>query len=229
MCGRFQFVPKGASVFVDFGIEEAEVMDELLEERYNVAPTTDVAVVFEEEGVRRLEAMRWGLIPPWATDGRAAAGFINARVETAAEKPTFRDAWKRYRCLVPVTGYYEWPKKGDPPTLVRRTDEKAIGLAGLWTPAMEGRKASCSLLTMESGGTLADLHHRMPVFLRRQDQGDWLVDGALPFEIGSTPVLPFPVEQMVVSKRLNKVGQEGPDLLEPDPEPPKAPEQKGLF
>lgn len=214
---------------VGLDIEELEVMEELLQERYNVAPSTGIAVVTEEGDERVLSRMRWGLIPPWATEGRAAAGFINARVETASEKPTFRAPWKKHRCLVPATGYYEWPKKGGPPTLVRRPDDQPLVFAGLWTPAFEGRDPSCTFLTMESGGSLASLHHRMPVMLRREDQASWLADAALPFAIGSKPVLPFPVEQLVVSKRLNKVKNEGPDLMIPDPEPPRAPGQPGLF
>lgn len=234
MCGRFQFVPKGLSIFSEWGItdpEELGVRDDLLAERYNIAPSQEVAVVLEDEveGVRRLEGMRWGLVPPWATDGRAASGFINARVETAAEKPTFRGPWKKHRCLVPATGYYEWPNKGGPPTLVSRADGGPLTFAGLWEPGGEGKPASCALLTMESAGELADLHHRMPVMLRASQQAAWLADAGLPFSIGETLPAPYGMEQQVVSKRLNKVREQGVELMTPDPEPPRPPQQKGLF
>lgn len=237
MCGRFQFVPKSSSVFLEWGLEDSEelqVMEELLAERYNIAPTQEVAVVrlrsnSDPEDGRMLEGMRWGLVPPWATEGRSAAGFINARVETAAEKPTFRDPWKDHRCLIPATGYYEWAKKGGPPTLVQRESGRPMTFAGLWTPSREGHASSCTILTMAAGEGLSQLHHRMPVLLRREEQGEWLAAGGLPFEIGNAPVVPFPVSTVVVSKRLNKVQEQGASLMEPDPEPPSPPEQLDLF
>lgn len=237
MCGRFQFVPKSVSVFgedweID-GLEDQEgheAPDDLLLPRFNIAPSQQVPVVLPTDGKRCLRGMRWGLVPGWAREGKAASGFINARVETAREKPSFRDAWRHRRCLVLSTGYYEWAAKGGPPTLLTSAEGIPFAFAGLWEAGQEASGkggASCTILTTQAAPEIEDLHPRMPVMLRREQVDAWLHEGIPGFGLEETPRLSFPLATRLVSRRLNKVGKDGPEVLEMDPQ--DAPPPPGLF
>ena len=149
---------------------------------YNVAPTKPVPVLWQrsrDEGERRLSVARWGLIPSWAKDPGVGVRAFNARIETAAEKPTFRGAFAKRRCVLPADGYYEWRKDGasKQPMYIRAHDGRQLTFAGLyerWTDA-EGRELwSVSILTGPALGPLAEIHDRMPLTVSRELLEPWL-------------------------------------------------------
>jgi putative SOS response-associated peptidase YedK len=148
--------------------------------RYNLTPGQAVAVVREHEGVRRLEFVRWGLIPFWAKDAAIGHKLVNARLEGIAAKPSYREAFARRRCLIPASGFYEWAEaRGGKrqPYFVRASHAPLLALAGLWerwrTPAGETQE-TCVVVTTEANATLVPIHHRMPVLVDPKDQPLWL-------------------------------------------------------
>jgi putative SOS response-associated peptidase YedK len=171
--------------FVDlFGFvrdADPEQSSEADEPRYNIAPTQQVAAVLND-GSGRVTRLRWGLIPSWAKDVSIGAKMINARSETAFEKPSFRNALRRRRCVVPVDGYYEWhrPTDGRPamPYYIRFADDEPHAIAGLWErwndPNSGQEIASVAVLTTRANASLAEIHDRMPVFLSGADVARWL-------------------------------------------------------
>jgi putative SOS response-associated peptidase YedK len=185
MCGRFLLEPRTPqSVRQYFELAPGQAGE--LEPRWNLAPTQESAVLrARPEGGREFARLRWGLIPAWAKDGSGAARLINARSETAAEKPSFRAAWKARRCVVPATGWYEWRLAGGrkQPWLLRLAGEEFTSFAGLWerwappgAPAVE----SFTILTAPAIPELAQLHDRMPAVLPRAAIAAWLAPGAAP-------------------------------------------------
>lgn len=181
MCGRI--VNRMQPGYLREKFDEAKAA-EILEEpgllpRFNLAPTEFLpGIRLDEQGDETWEVFRWGLIPRWAKPDRIPDKTFNARSETVAEKPTFRDAWKKRRCILPVSGYYEWT--GEPgnkqPFYFHRADNTPLILAGLWETWKHGDNVvdSCTVITKASAGNLTDYHHRMPVFLDREDVGTWL-------------------------------------------------------
>lgn len=179
MCGRFVVARATAELAVDLDV--TEVTAEPLESSYNVAPTDRIPVVVAPKEVRRLELARWGLIPSWAKDISVGVRAINARSETAASKPTFREAVKKRRAVIPVDGYYEWRKQPDgtkQPYFIYPEDRSLLLFAGLyewWRAADNEWLLSATILTRESEGEqLHALHDRMPVFIDRADVSEWL-------------------------------------------------------
>ena len=147
--------------------------------RFNLAPTAFLpGIRMTEDGAQEWAIFRWGLIPRWAKPDRIPDRTFNARSETAAEKPTFREAWKKRRCFVPVSGYYEWtgPKGAKQPFYFHLDNDEPLLLAGLWETWRSGDDIvdSCTVITRESIGKLAEYHHRMPVFLERSDTVSWM-------------------------------------------------------
>ncbi len=168
MCGRFSLATPAEQVAEHFGLTEVPA----LSPRYNIAPSQSVAVVRRPDPgeVPILEFRRWGLIPSWAKDPGIGSRMINARVETAAEKPAFRAAFRRRRCLVPADGFYEWkphPKRRRPHH-VRLATGEPLGLAGLfesWESPEGESVGSCTLLTTAANPVLSALHDRMPIIV----------------------------------------------------------------
>ena len=173
MCGRFalQSIPK--QVLDEFIIIPPPVLP-----RYNIAPTQKAPVVLVgHDGQPVMDELRWGLIPSWAKDVSAGVRAINARAETIAEKPTFRDAFRKRRCLVPASGFYEWRRDGKTKTPYYFTSRKdPIVFAGLWEQWTDGAETihSFTIITTEANGLMAPIHDRMPVILQRGDWWTWL-------------------------------------------------------
>ena len=145
MCGRYTLHTEKELLARRFELEAEELAE--LKQRYNVAPTDPVPVVHLREGVRRADFMRWGLIPHWAKPGEKRAPLINARAETAATTPAFRDAFKRHRCLVLADGFYEWQKPNGParrrmPHWISLASGEPFAMAGLWAYKKRGRRAA---------------------------------------------------------------------------------------
>ena len=176
MCGRFTLTSTPERLALRFGLDEVPE----LAPRYNIAPSQDVLTVRAEAGgARVLESRRWGLIPHWAKDPKIGNRMINARSETAVERPAFRDAFRLRRCLVPADGFYEWAGGSAPrqPYRIGLSDGSPFAIAGLWEqwsrsegPAIE----SCTLLTTRANERIAPLHDRMPVILEPDDYARWL-------------------------------------------------------
>jgi len=204
--------------------------------RYNVAPTQLVPVIIDD-GRRRLRRLRWGLVPPWAKDVSIGPRLINARVETAADKPAFRNALRRRRCLVPADGFFEWVgERGDKqPWHIRRKDGRPFAFAGIWEtwrPKDGEPLRTFSLLTGEPNELVARIHDRMPCILARPDWDAWL-DPALPVP-EAVPGLtkPYPAERLEaypVSRWMGSPKNEGPRCVERADGGPATDGQADLF
>lgn len=222
MCGRFLLVSPGRDLAERFGL--AEEPD--LKPRYNIAPTQLVAVIRAEPDtlVRRLDMLRWGLIPFWAKSASIGSRMINARSETVAEKPAFRSALKRRRCIIPADGFYEWSgKKGKKlPHLITMADRSPFGFAGLWETWKDpddNRIESCTILTTEANEFLRPLHDRMPVILAPEAYGPWLDPGLEERPTLSSMLRQYQSDAMAfraVSSKVNKSNYDAPDCMEPD-------------
>ena len=186
--------------------------------RYNIAPTQPVPVVRQhpKEPKRVFSLMRWGLIPSWATDTKASASMINARSETAATKPAFRDPMKFRRCLVPADGFYEWRKSGKTrqPFCFAMNDAELFAFAAVWDgwrgPTGSWIK-SCAILTTTPNAVTSPVHDRMPVILRKEDYDLWLDPGMTNVEAVSDLLKPFDARLMrshPVSERVNQVAND---------------------
>jgi putative SOS response-associated peptidase YedK len=224
MCGRYAFFSPHEAVARLFGVVNAAP----IEPRYNIAPTQFVPVVrCDDAGVRRLAMLYWGLIPFWAKEKSIGARMINARSETVAEKPAFRAAYRKRRCLILADGYYEWRALagGKQPYLLRATDHETFAMAGIWESWLEKEGGdtleSCSILTTAATGAAATVHDRMPVILERETYASWLDTKAPMATIDSLAGATVAVDLEVrpVSKRVNNARNEGPELLDPVPEP----------
>ena len=164
MCGRFVITSPPAALRQIFGYLEQPNFPP----RHNIAPTQPVPVVIVENGVRHFRLMRWGLLPAWVKDPRKFSLLINARSETVAEKPAFKNAIRRRRCLIPADGYYEWQGSAKPkrPYFIHRRDGQPIGLAGLaetWVGPNGEELDTVAIVTAAASADLSVLHHRVPV------------------------------------------------------------------
>lgn len=240
MCGRFLLTAPLEAVQRLFGFLEQPN----LEPRYNIAPSQAVAAMLRDDAAQRHFAwMRWGLVPSWSKEGHRATPLINARAETVAEKPSFRDAFARRRCVVFADGFYEWRQGGNrQPYCVRLTDASPFALAAIWEPvagssegAGEGEPAGepargCALITTEANAKMAEVHHRMPVILTPEEVGPWLDPAASRDDLQAL-LKPLPDEAVTltpVSKRVNSVREDDADLLREE-ELPASPSQLDLF
>jgi putative SOS response-associated peptidase YedK len=227
MCGRFA-QPRSAEELAR--IFHARPATELAGERFNVAPTDEVAAVVEHHGERVVDAFRWGLVPFYAKSARDGARLINARAETVERSPAFRTAFARHRCIIPADAFYEWRRERNPatgrvtrsePFAVRRNDGEPLALAGLWSswrdPDSAARLYTCTILTTDPNELVARIHDRMPVVLDPADWDAWLAE-ATPADqlrelLGPAPA--EPLDAYAVSPAVNNVRNEGPELLTP--------------
>lgn len=209
MCGRFALFALSQSLAEEFGVSALPSGPP----RYNIAPSQSVPAVRAGAAGSGPEIafLRWGLIPSWAKDPVVGNRLINARSETAREKPSFRNAFKRRRCLIPASGFYEWQRKerGKQPYFVRMRDGRLFALAGLWDRWQGGETGAVetfTILTTEANDVLAPIHDRMPVIVPATEYARWL-DPALRETDSLMPLLaPFPPGEMVaypVSPRVN--------------------------
>jgi len=209
MCGRFTLFEADKILSKEFGVSGIPP----LSPRYNIAPSQPVAVVRATPAGsgREIALLRWGLIPSWSKDPSIGNRLINARAETAREKPSFRNAFRRHRCLIPTSGFYEWQRqeRGKQPYFVRMRDGRLFAFAGLWDrweSPDEGVIETCAILTTAANTVLAPIHDRMPVILPQTGYARWL-DPALKDVDSLSPLLvPFRPEDMLaipVSPRVN--------------------------
>jgi putative SOS response-associated peptidase YedK len=224
MCGRFALTQTDEEKLVETFSLGGALPD--LSPRYNIAPTQPVATVMydAERGENRLVLMRWGLIPSWAKDPRIGSKMINARGETVHEKPSFRAALRKRRCLVIADGFYEWQAQPDgpkQPMFITLPDRQLFGIAGLyefWTEPESGDTlTTCTIITTTPNELLAQVHTRMPVILPRASYVAWLnPDYTDPVQV--MPLIqPYPAGQMAyypVSRRVNHTANDDPALIE---------------
>jgi putative SOS response-associated peptidase YedK len=198
MCGRFTVRSNLKKVAEEFDLSDVPVH----EPRYNIAPTQDVAVVrFDRHtGTRRLDLLRWGLVPFWADDPKIGNRLINARSESAADKPAFKHSMRAKRCLVVADGFYEWRKRNGAkqPYLIRLKDDRPFGFAGLWDRWDKNGDPieSCTILTTDANDLLAPLHDRMPVIIPRSAYGLWLDPAVTDPDMLRPLLVPFPSGEM---------------------------------
>jgi putative SOS response-associated peptidase YedK len=218
MCGRYTLRTPVDSLVETFEIEE---YPSSVTPNYNIAPTQEVAAVVEENEKRKLEMLRWGLIPSWAKDPAIGNKMINARAETVAEKPSFRSAFKNRRCLIIADGFYEWQKtnNGKQPYHIKMEDGSPFAFAGLWETWKDDEEIrSCTIITTGANNLMEEIHHRMPVILHPEDYALWLDPDFDEKEPLTTLLKPFPADAMEaypVSRRVNKPSNNEPSVLEP--------------
>ncbi|MCP3904299.1 MAG: SOS response-associated peptidase [Planctomycetes bacterium] len=219
MCGRYALMSSVELLVELFGLTDAPT----LVPRYNIAPTQLAPVIRLVGGDRRnLDMLKWGLIPSWATEPGIGGRLINARSETAATKPSFRDAMRHRRCLVPADGFYEWKKTetGKQPYWIHARDGRPQVMAGLWEKWW-GRDSeaieSFTILTTESNDLLRPLHDRMPVFLSDDDLDHWLDPAAEPASLAAMLEPPDAalLEVTAVSRHVNNAKHDDPACVEP--------------
>ena len=219
MCGRYTITVTVEELMARFMAEDATVPCH--RPRYNVAPMQMVPAVIHDGTRNRLGMLKWGLVPPWAEDERIGARMINARAETLEERPAFRQAFRRKRCILPADGFYEWKRDGKrkrPLRIVLR-DGGVFGMAGLyetWT-GPDGRKVhTCAVVTTAPNRLMADIHDRMPVILRREDEALWLDRNVQDLERLRPLLQPYPAEEMEayeVDPRVGNVAFDDPGLI----------------
>jgi putative SOS response-associated peptidase YedK len=221
MCGRFTLtkpIPVLAELFL---FPEAAPEQPA---RYNIAPTQAVAAVraTASAAARELAFFRWGLVPGWADDTAIGNRLINARSETAAEKPAFRSAFRNRRCLIPADGFYEWQKLGGrkQPYYIRLRDGQPFAFAGLWEHWEKDGRAidSCTILTTAANDLIRPLHERMPVILGPEEYARWLDPTVQQAELLQPLLDSFPSEAMVaypVNAVVNNPRNETPKCMEP--------------
>lgn len=221
MCGRFAFYSPHEAIARLFGVDAAPAV----EPRWNIAPTRFVAAVrAEAEGRRTLSMLYWGLVPSWAKERSIGQRMNNARGETLAEKPSFRNAWRRRRCLVLADGWYEWQRVGTAkqPYFFHFADGAPFGMAGLWEswrdPESGEMLESCCIVTTAARGVAAPVHDRMPVIVPRERHAAWL-DPRLNDTAGFDDLIADGdrpgIVATAVDRRVNDARNEGPDLVRP--------------
>lgn len=228
MCGRYSLSTPGELVAEVFEVEESLA----LEPRYNIAPTQTAPIVRESrsEDRRVLRSARWGLVPYWAKDPSIGARAINARSETLARMPSFREPFRRRRCLVPADGFFEWQKRGSgkQPYHLTLADGTLFAFAGLydrWRRAEDEWLESFTIVTAEPNGLVEPIHDRMPVILPRESYSLWLDPGIQATEALESLLSPYPAERMLATPVGSLVNSPRNDssacieAVELDPEP----------
>jgi putative SOS response-associated peptidase YedK len=219
MCGRYVIMSPPEALRLLFGYSEQPNFPP----RYNIAPTQPIPVVCLENGGRRFRLMRWGLLPAWVKDPRSFTLLINARAETALEKPAFKNAMKRRRCLVPADGYYEWQSSGKTkqPYFIYSRDCQPIGFAGLtetWIGPNGEELDTVALVTAAASADLAVLHSRMPVTIAPRDFDRWLDGNAVDAEEAAGLLItpePGAFVWHPVSTRVNRAAEDDAQLILP--------------
>ncbi len=218
MCGRYTLRTPIDVLAEGFEIEE---YPSTITPSYNIAPTQEVAAVVEEDEKRKLEMLRWGLIPSWAKDPSIGNKMINARAETVSEKPSFRKAFKVRRCLILADGFYEWQKtdNGKQPYYIKMQDDSPFAFAGLWEIWQNGEEIrSATIITTEANDLMNEIHHRMPVILPPEDYAMWLDPDFDEKEPLTSLLKPYPADAMEaypVSRRVNKPSNNEPGVVQP--------------
>lgn len=209
MCGRFSLATTPEELALHFNLKKKVTVAP----RYNIAPSQQILIVRSEHLDKKLTAMRWGLIPHWAKDEKIGYKMINARIETVAEKPSFRDAFKKRKCLIPATGFYEWKHQGSrkQPYFIKMKNGVLFSMAGIWESwkSPEGKEIeSCSIITTKANTIVGKIHDRMPVIIKKESYGLYLDGDINPLDY-LEPYSPYKMIAYPVSSMVNNVKNEG--------------------
>lgn len=221
MCGRYALDENPQALAARFGLPAAPAV----QPRWNIAPGTPVLVIFSGEPGRMAMPMLWGLEPPWARREGGFAKPVNARAETLAQRPMFRSALRRHRCILPASGFYEWQarpavagaKPRKQPWYAHPPGGGVFAFAGLYEPGTQEVQATCCIVTTDANDAMAPIHDRMPVILDDAGVARWLDAGFDPAACGAL-LRPCPSAWLAVhpvSTAVNAMGHEGPELIRP--------------
>jgi putative SOS response-associated peptidase YedK len=217
MCGRYVLSIRPEALAAQFGLDEYSDYPP----RWNITPGTDIPVIRQSpEGKRVLHLLRWGLVPHWARDASIGQRLNNARAETVAEKPAFREAFRRRRCLIPADGFYEWQTVGKVkrPHYISLRSGRPLAMGGLWESWRApdgGVLRTCAIVTTGPNSLMAPIHDRMPVIIAPERWQTWLAE---PPDAAMTLLSPYPAELMqawAVHPRVSKAVEDTPELIEP--------------
>ncbi|MBF0289080.1 MAG: SOS response-associated peptidase [SAR324 cluster bacterium] len=219
MCGRFSMQQTSEKL-----IERFEIENSLFTAipRYNIAPSQIVPIILDN-GTRYMDGLKWGLVPSWSKDKKIGNKLINARAETLAEKPSFRNALKRRRCIIPASGFFEWKKEGDQriPTYIHLKKQKLFAIAGLWEEWQHpdgSMLLTFTIITVAPNHLMETIHNRMPAILKPEEESIWL-DPSIQNKNDLQKLLqPYPEEIMetyTVSRRVNSPANDDTDCIKP--------------
>jgi putative SOS response-associated peptidase YedK len=218
MCGRYSITTSTEAMRRLFQVDDRPN----LQPRYNVAPTQTAPIIRRRGEGRGLDMLRWGLLPKWSKDNSGAARMINARSETIAEKPAYREAFRTRRCLVPADGFYEWQVRGKSkqPYRICLTDGGTFAFAGLWESWSDPNEGGAivetyTVATVIASPSIAHIHHRMPVIIRAEDHQSWLSGNTEEAAALLKPYADNELRSFEVSPRVGNVRNDDPELLEP--------------
>ena len=213
MCGRFNSIASGKDFAEVYG---AVFVGEEIRSNHNVAPTSKIYVLSQKESQKTVDLMTWGLVPSWSKDKTRSASMINARSETLAERPSFRNLLSKYRCVIPIQGFYEWQvlagdakKPNKQAHYISRSDGQVMTVAGLrttWKDSEGTVLETCTIITVEATNKLAEIHHRMPAILERENIETWL-DPDQPLPTSLLRVAPDDVVTSEPTNRLDRAGR----------------------
>jgi putative SOS response-associated peptidase YedK len=225
VCGRFVGAYRVADLLDEMGesvkdlgisLRLPDTQDYLIH-NFNVAPTSAIPVLVMRDGAVELEIMQWGLVPSWSSDPKVGSKMINARAETLTEKVSFKNLVRSNRCIIPMSGFYEWHREGSHPKVpfyVTRKDPGLIWASGLWTTsAVVDNGYTCAMITRESGDDLSSLHHRTPAHFSPELACDWMTSSMEVGELCNISVQP-PLSFHEVSTDVNSVRNNRADLIE---------------
>ena len=223
MCGRFVSKAKKEEIEREFKLKIGD--SNFASPRYNIAPTQIINAIAEIENTREISSFIWGLIPHWAKDDSISNKLINARAETLREKPSFREAFARRRCIIPASGFYEWQKtsKGAKQPFYFYLKEKEIfGFAGLWEEWLDKQNGelteTCTIITTEANEVLKPIHDRMPVILKMGDYDFWLDEKVKDTSKLQNLLVSYPAVEMdshAVSRSINSPAADSEELIAP--------------
>ena len=222
MCGRFTLTAEYQEIIDRFDIEAA-IQEELYHPSFNIAPSQSVLSVINDGQKNRLGFLRWGLIPPWSTDEKIGYKMINARAETLTEKPSFRDAYKKRRCLVLADSFYEWKRHDDQtktPMRIKLKSDDMFAIAGIWERwnSPKGNTIfSCTIITTTANKLVRDIHDRMPVILKPEGEKTWLDPSVNEPKKLNHLLQPLPedlMEAYEISSLVNSPKNNSPSLIE---------------
>lgn len=220
MCGRYVNTAKKEEIKKEFQAKLSKTFAD--KPRYNIAPSQMINAVLNENSETVLTDLKWGLIPHWAKDAEIGNKLINARAETLTEKPSFRDAFKSRRCIIPATGFYEWKKgrDGKQPYYFYLPEKEVFGFAGLyenWIDKTTGEELqTCTIITTEANDVLKPVHERMPVILKADDYEEWLDEDLKDTMKLGKLLVPYSAKEMEsypVSKAVNLPDNDSEELI----------------
>ena len=222
MCGRFTQTAPWEKVKKEFTVKKA-AEENLFQQRYNVAPTQIVPIVRDSANDREISTLKWGLVPSWAKDAEIGNRMINARAETLAEKPSFREAFAKRRCIVPTSGFYEWAKTASgakQPFYFYLKEKDVFGFAGLWEEWIDKESGELletfTIITTAANDVLKPVHDRMSVIVKAENYDEWLDPKFKDTSKLEKLLAPYPANEMdshTVSRAVNSPTSDSPDLI----------------